>query len=45
MEDDQDMSETYDVNTESDEERLLFPLGDSYDALVATLPEASVLKV
>ena len=34
MEDDQDMMETYDGSTESDEDRLLAPLGDSYDALV-----------
>ena len=35
MEDDLDMMETYDGSTESDDERLLAPLGDSYDALVS----------
>lgn len=34
MEDDQDMMETYDGSTESDDDRLLAPLGESYDALV-----------
>jgi hypothetical protein len=34
MEYDQDMMETYDGSTESDEDRLLAPLGDSYDAVV-----------
>jgi len=34
MEDDHDMMETYDGSTESDDDRLLAPLGESYDALV-----------
>jgi len=34
MEVDQEMSELYDGSTESDEERLLYPLGDSYETLV-----------
>jgi hypothetical protein len=34
MEDDQDMMETYDGSTESDDDRFLAPLGESYDALV-----------
>lgn len=34
MDDNDDMMEMYDGSTESDDERLLAPLGDSYDALV-----------
>jgi len=37
MDDDSDMMETYDGSTESDDDRLLAPLGDSYEALVIFL--------
>jgi hypothetical protein len=38
MEDDEDMMEMYDGSTESDEDRFLSPLGESYDALVSVPP-------
>jgi hypothetical protein len=45
MEDDQDMMETYDGSTESDDDRLLAPLGESYDALVTILFSCSLNDV
>ena len=34
MDDNDDVMDMYDASTESDDDRLLTPLGDSYDALV-----------
>ena len=45
MEDDQDMMETYDGSTESDDDRLLAPLGESYDALVTSSPCTQIYDV
>ena len=45
MEDDQDMMETYDGSTESDDDRLLAPLGESYDGLVTSSPCTHVYDV
>jgi hypothetical protein len=38
MDDNDDMMDMYDGSTESDDDRLLTPLGDSYDALVQDSP-------